>query len=142
MQLTDEEEVALDDYLLWTASPDNLLVRRPVAQVDDLTRRDPQRQVAPEVHIAEDELVRGCVEDAQRAAEIIEGRRFGRIGHHREVAEGLAGVADGYPIDALWQAMARLRLVQDGARIMARDDPPAAGDLDVRRQATHRHGTD
>ena len=142
MQLTDEEKVTLDNHLLRTAAADNLLACLMVAQVNNRPLHSKHRQVALEVHIPIDKLVCGGIKDAESTAEVIKRGGSRGIGHDRGIAEGLAIVQDGHTIDDLWQAMTRLRFVQAVARVMSRDYPPAAGDLDIRRQAAHGESAD
>ena len=142
VQLRDEEQVALDEQLFRPAAADDLLPRLMIAKVEQLPGNRDDGLISLEVHIAVDELVRRCVKDVQLAAKIVKGGGLRRIGHHRRVAQRLAGVADGHAIDDLRQTVAGLGLIEHAVGGMTSHDAPAPSDLHVGGQPAHRHGLD
>jgi hypothetical protein len=142
VDLRDEQEAALHPDLLRARGLDDLRRRLVIAQVDGLAGRHQHRQIATGVDVAVHELVGRGVEHAERAADVVERGRLGRVGHQRLVAERLAVVADRDAVLHGRQAVAGLRTVHCVAGVVARHDAPAAGDLDVGGEPADRHGAD
>ena len=84
-----------------------------ILKIDDVSRNDELRKVAAHIDIAIDELIRRRVEDINLTPDIVEGRRLGRVTHHRGVAERGAVVLYRHPVGVEGrQAVPGLRSIQ------------------------------
>src|SRR6185295_128027 len=114
-----------------------------VLQSNKLAGRYQFRIVSALVKVRKDEVVIGRVKDVQLAAQIIECRCFGAVGHYRYIPERLAVILDGHTARIFGrQTMTRFALVELSVRLLTRHNAPAARNLDISREPTEVHCLD